>query len=152
MARIHARKRGQSGSTRPAIKTVPEWVGYTPQEVEELVLQLGREGYPAAMIGLILRDSYGIPLVKTIAGKKITTILKENGLETELPDDLKNLVVKALRLRDHMEENKKDVHNKRNLQNTESKIYRLVRYYKRHGVLPATFRYRAEQMRGIVSR
>lgn len=152
MARIHARKRGQSGSTRPAIKAVPDWVSYTPQEIEDLVLQLGREGYPAAMIGLILRDSYGVPLVKVATGKKISAILKDNGLEAELPDDLKNLVVKALRLRDHMEQNKKDVHNKRNLQNTESKIYRMVKYYKRHGVLPATFRYRAELMRGVVSR
>nr|MDO8116184.1 30S ribosomal protein S15 [Candidatus Sigynarchaeota archaeon] len=90
MARMHARRRGQSGSTRPAIKSVPEWVTFSPREVEELVISLGREGYAPAMIGLILRDSYGIPLVKTITGKKVTKILEENGLKTELPDDLRN--------------------------------------------------------------
>ncbi len=152
MARIHARRRGQSGSTKPAIKAVPEWVTYSPREVEEFVVSLGREGYAPAMIGLILRDSYGIPLVKTITGKKVTKILEENGLKAELPDDLRNLVVKALTIREHMDQNKKDLHNKRNLQNTESKIYRIVKYYRETGVLPADFRYKADKMRGLVSR
>ena len=152
MARIHARRKGKSSSQRPAIKSVPEWLSYTPREVEELVIQLGREGYDPAMIGLILRDSYGVPLVKTITGKKITSILEENDLKSDLPEDLRNLIEKALRLRDHLENNKKDLHNKRQLQNCESKIYRIVRYYKKKGVLPADFRYRAEKMRGLISR
>ncbi|MFX0102643.1 MAG: 30S ribosomal protein S15 [Candidatus Hodarchaeota archaeon] len=153
MARIHARKRGQSGSTRPAIKAVPEWLTFTPREVEELVVQLGREGYPPAMIGLILRDSYGIPLVSVITGQKITKILKKNGLGPEpLPEDLTNMIKKALNLRDHVEVNKKDLHSKRGLQNIESKIYRLARYYRKKGVLAADFKYRPDKMRALVRR
>lgn len=153
MARIHARKRGKSGSTRPAIKAVPEWLSFTPREVEELVVQLGREGYAPSMIGLILRDSYGIPLVSVITGQKITKILKKNGLGPEpLPEDLTNLIKRALNLRDHLESNKKDLHSKRGLQNTESKIYRLARYYRKKGVLPADFRYRPDKMRALVRR
>jgi small subunit ribosomal protein S15 len=153
LARIHASRKGSSGSTRPAIKASPEWLTFSTREVEDLVISLGREGYAPATIGLILRDSYGIPLVKTITGKKITAILKENNLLINpLPEDLTNLVRKALLLRGHMDANKKDMHNKRNLQNTESKVYRLVKYYKRSGVLASTFRYKPDEMKGLVSR
>ncbi|MHA1369634.1 MAG: 30S ribosomal protein S15 [Promethearchaeota archaeon] len=151
MARMHCHRRGKSSSTRPAIKAVPEWLEFTPREVEDLVVQLGREGYPPAMIGLILRDSYGIPLVKVITGQKITQILKKNGLGPDpLPEDLNNMIRKALNLRDHLENNKKDLSAKRGLQNLEAKIYRLTRYYKRKGYLPPDFRYKPEKMRAIV--
>ncbi|NMC05661.1 MAG: 30S ribosomal protein S15 [Candidatus Lokiarchaeota archaeon] len=153
MARIHASRHGSAGSTRPAIKASPEWLTYSQREVEDLVISLGREGYMPANIGLILRDSYGIPLVKTITGKKITAILKENNmLINPLPEDLTNLIRKALLLRTHMENNRKDMHNKRALQCTESKVYRLVKYYKGTGVLASTFRYKPEEMKGLVSR
>lgn len=153
MGRMHSPSKGTSGSTRPAIKSTPEWVTFSPREVEDLVVSLGREGYPPAMIGLILRDSYGIPLVKVITGKKIQAILKENNLLINpLPEDLTNLVRKALHLRAHMEQNKKDFHNKRNLQNMESKIYRIVKYYKRTGKLAPDFKYKPELMKGLVSR
>jgi small subunit ribosomal protein S15 len=153
LARIHAARKGSSGSTRPAIKASPEWLTYSQREVEDLVISLGREGYMPANIGLILRDSYGIPLVKTITGKKVTAILKENNLLINpLPEDLTNLIRRALLLRGHMELNKKDMHNKRNLQCMESKVYRLVKYYKRSGVLASTFRYKPEEMKGMVSR
>ncbi|MHA1681415.1 MAG: 30S ribosomal protein S15 [Promethearchaeota archaeon] len=153
MARLHSSNRGKSGSTRPAIKSVPDWLDFSAREVEELVIQLGREGYPPAAIGLILRDSYGIPLVKVITGQKITQILKKNGLGPEpLPEDLTNLIKKALNLREHLEENKKDLHGKRGLHNLESKIYRLARYYRKKGVLPPDFKYRADKMKGLVQK
>jgi small subunit ribosomal protein S15 len=153
MARIHAARKGSSGSTRPAIKASPEWLTYSQREVEDLVISLGREGFMPANIGLILRDSYGVPLVKTITGKKVTAILRENNLLINpLPEDLTNLVRRALLLRSHMENNKKDMHNKRNLQNIESKVYRLVKYYKRTGLLASTFRYKPDEMKGLVSR
>ena len=39
-------------------------------------------------------------------------------------------MIKALGLRKHLGDNKKDLHNKRQLNLTESKIRRLVRYYR----------------------
>ncbi|MBN2154392.1 MAG: 30S ribosomal protein S15 [Candidatus Lokiarchaeota archaeon] len=135
------------------MKAAPEWLTFTPREVEDQVISLGREGYMPAMIGLILRDSYGIPLVKTITGKKVTTILRENNLLINpLPEDLTNLIRRALQLRAHMDANRKDAHNKRNLQCMESKVYRLIKYYKRAGVLAPTFRYKPDEMKGLVSR
>jgi small subunit ribosomal protein S15 len=41
----------------------------------------------------------------------------------------------------HMEKNKKDQHNKRNMQIIEAKIHKLSRYYKRKGVLQKKWKY-----------
>ncbi|RLF05833.1 MAG: 30S ribosomal protein S15, partial [Thermoprotei archaeon] len=117
-----SKEKGQSHSTRPARVGVPSWVRYTPTDVEELVISLYKKGYPPSMIGTILRDSYGIPLVKMITGKKIMKILKEHGIQPEMPEDLYNLIKRAARVRRHLEEHPKDYHSKRGLQLIEAKI------------------------------
>ena len=99
------------------------------------------------MIGIILRDQYGIPLVKQVTGKKIVQILREHGLEPEIPEDLANLIRRAIRVRRHLEEHPKDYHSKRGLQLIESKIRRLEKYYKREGVLPPDWRYEPEKIK-----
>ncbi len=145
MARMHRRKRGKSGSTKPVMKAKPVWVKYSDKEVVNLVLELAKKGKSMSMIGLILRDTYGIPSVKVITGKSIKKILEENGLKPKLPEDLQNLIKKAVNLRKHLENNKHDVHNKRNLQLIESKIKRLVKYYRRVGELPKDWIYIYDQ-------
>ncbi|EHP88586.1 30S ribosomal protein S15 [Methanotorris formicicus] len=150
MARLHSDRRGSSGSKRPMRKEVPEWVTLKPEEVEELVVKLAKEGYQSAMIGMILRDNYGIPDVKLITGKKISKIMKENGIYPEVPEDLLNLMRRAVNLRNHLEQNPKDLHSKRGLQLIESKIRRLVKYYKEKGVLPMDWRYTPEKARLLV--
>jgi len=142
MARLHTHSRGKSRSKRPAKKTKPAWVKLSAEEVEELVIKLAKEGYPPSMIGMILRDRYGVPLVKTVTGKKITQILREAGLEPEIPEDLVNLLDRAWRDKNHISEHKKDTANKRALQLIEAKIHRLVKYYKRIGRLPEDWDYR----------
>ncbi|MGC8850461.1 MAG: 30S ribosomal protein S15 [Candidatus Bathyarchaeia archaeon] len=142
MARMYTRKRGSSGSTRPVSKRPPSWCKYTPEEVENLVVRLAKEGTPPSMIGGILRDQYGIPLVKPITGKKVGRILEEAGLKPPLPEDLQRLMIKAERLKRHLEKNRKDYHNKRSLALIESKIHNLSKYYKRAGVLPQDWRYK----------
>ena len=51
-----------------------------------------------------------------------------------MPEDLSNLMKKAQSLAVHMDKNKKDLHNKRNMQIIEARIHKLSRYYKREGV------------------
>ena len=92
MARLHARKRGKSGSKKPPRTAPPTCVEYTAEEVENLVVKLRKDGHSAAMIGTILRDQYGIPSVRLITGKKITKILEENNLAPDLPEDLMFLI------------------------------------------------------------
>jgi len=141
LARMHSRKRGRSGSERPPSKTVPEWVDYTASDVEELVVRLGKAGTPPALIGTILRDSYGIPSIRNITGKTLTRILEENGLKPAYPEDLMNLIRKAVGLRHHLARNKRDVHNRVKLIHIESKVKRLVRYYRETGKLPRDWAY-----------
>jgi small subunit ribosomal protein S15 len=148
MARMYARKRGKSGSKKPLTKAT--WVEYKKEEVERLVCKLAKEGYSSAMIGLILRDQYGIPSVRDITGKKITKILKENNLAPKIPEDLFNLLKKAVNLRDHLEKHRKDKHSRRGLELLESKIRRLVKYYVRKGKLPKDWKYDPERAKLIV--
>ena len=98
MARMHSRKKGQSGSTRPARLERPPWVELSPDEVENEVVKLARRGQSKSMIGTIMRDSRGIPLVKIVAGKKVSQILESHDIKEPLPEDLANLVRKALNI------------------------------------------------------
>lgn len=136
------KEKGRSHSTRPVGKRPPSWCKYTPEEVIALVIKLAREGNPPSKIGIILRDQYGIPLVKSIVGKGILEILRENGLAPKIPEDLENLIRKAMRIIAHLEKHKKDTHNKRALQLVESRIHRLAEYYKERGILPPNWEYK----------
>ena len=66
----------------------PEWIEYSTEEIEELILKLTKEGNSTSKIGVILRDQYGIPDVKLITGMKITKILEKHGQKQEYPEDL----------------------------------------------------------------
>ncbi|MDY6764376.1 MAG: 30S ribosomal protein S15 [Halobacteria archaeon] len=153
MARMHTRRRGQSSSEKPVVEEPPEWSAQDPEAVEERVVELAEQGLSTSEIGIRLRDEgvkgKPVPDVKLVTGKKISTILEENDLDPEYPEDLVNLMEKAIRLRDHLDENPNDHSNKRALQNVESKVHRLVKYY-RGDELPEDFRYSPEVARRIV--
>jgi small subunit ribosomal protein S15 len=129
-------EKGKSHSTRPVGKRPPAWARYTPEEVESLVIKLAREGNGPSRIGVILRDQYGIPLIKPITGKSILEIMRQGELAPSIPEDLEVLLKKASRLVVHLEKSKKDKYNVRSLQNVEAKIHKLAKYYKREGILP----------------
>jgi small subunit ribosomal protein S15 len=120
--------------------------------LEKVIIDLKKEGYTSSRIGLVLRDQYGVPDIKLVLGKRIDQVLKENALLPVIPDDLRNLITKALGLRKHLAENKKDLHNKRQLQLTESKVRRLVRYYVASGRLPGDWTYKPETAEILLSR
>jgi small subunit ribosomal protein S15 len=141
MARMHARKKGKSSSKRPYITENPEWVTMKPKEIESIIVQLHNEGHPPAMIGLRLRDQYAVPNIRLATGKSLLTILKENGVKPKFPEDLLNLMRKAVNLYAYLKDNPRDKHNRRGLHLIEAKIRRLTRYYKRTGVLPEDWNY-----------
>lgn len=136
--------RGRSLSSRPVSKRPPQWVQYQPDEIKALIINLAREGRSQSEIGNLLRDEHGVPLVKPIVTYGIRKVLKEAGLSSNIPEDLYNLMVRATRMKRHMERNPKDSGNKRGLQITESMIYRVTKYYKKRGVLPRDWNYRNE--------
>ena len=141
-ARLYTSKRGRSGSTRPISKKTPSWVKYTAEEVESLVLKLSREGNSASAIGVLMRDRYSVPLVKSLTGKNVQEILRGSQQAGALPEDLGSLLRKAEDLRRHLEKNRKDHVNKRSLAMIESKIHRLVKYYRARGQLQADWQYK----------
>ncbi|TDA31962.1 MAG: 30S ribosomal protein S15 [Hadesarchaea archaeon] len=115
------------------------------REIEELVVKLAREGHPPSRIGLILRDLHGIGSVKKATGKSITQILEERGIKFPLPEDLANLIRRALRMQKHLEKNRKDKVTRRSLEITEQRIRKLSRYYVRVGKLPKDWKYEREK-------
>jgi len=142
LARLYSSKRGRSGSTRPVSKKPPMWCKYRPEEIEALVVKLAREGNAPDMVGVILRDRYGIPLVKPIIGKTITQILQSSGVGLKMPEDLESLLRKADGLRKHFEKNRADYSSKRSLALVESKIHRLVKYYRALNVISPDWEYK----------
>ena len=145
MARMHARTKGKSGSTRMLREKPPEWSSLNPRETESRILELAKTGKSTSEIGMVLRDQYAVPDVKVSTGKKIGKILEKNNMGSEIPEDLQNLIRTALKLRKHLETNHKDLKNKRNLQLTESKIRRLVKYYRADRRLPEDWKYSPAQ-------
>lgn len=126
---------------RPVSRRPPSWCKYQPEEVDSFIIKLAKEGHSMSVIGTILRDQYAIPLVKPITGKSISDTLKAANLASTMPEDLGNLMKKAQSLAVHMDKNKKDLHNKRNMQIIEAHIHKLSRYYKREGVLTKNWKY-----------
>jgi len=141
MAKMHSRARGKSGSKRPVGRPVPAWVTHDAKTVEQLVVKLAKTGTSTSEIGIILRDTYGVPDVRALTKKKIGRILGDNKLSPSLPEDLKNLIKKDIKLMKHKEMNNHDQTAKRGLALTVSKINRLSKYYKKVGKLPKDWQY-----------
>ncbi len=151
MARMHSRKKGSSRSRPPMASKAPAWSDVSKEELEKAIMKLHESGLPSSRIGLTLRDQYGVPNIKLMLGKNLNRFLKENGALPELPEDLSNLMRKALHIRKHTGANKKDVHNKRALQLTENKIRRLVKYYRDSGRLAPEWSYSPETAEILIS-
>ncbi|HMK45069.1 MAG TPA: 30S ribosomal protein S15 [Methanocella sp.] len=152
MAKMHTRRKGRSRSTKPVRKDPPAWFTMSKEEVEKLVVKTYAQNASTSQVGIILRDKYGVPDITQVTGKKVVDILKESGTGPKLPEDLTNLIKKAIGLHKHLNENHKDLHNKRALQLTESKVRRLVKYYHATGVLPMDWVYSPDTAEILISR
>lgn len=150
MARMHSGGKGRSGSSRPDVDGVPEWSEQDKGLVESKILELHNEGHSNAMIGTILRDEWAVPSVKLLLGKSVGAVLAEAGISRRVPEDLMNMMRKAQGIIDHLENNRKDLHNNRQLNLVESKIRRSARYYKANGKLPEEWNYKRENLRLMV--
>ena len=150
MARMHSPGRGKSGSTKPLVDKAPEWSNTDAKEVTELILSLAAEGHNPTTIGTILRDQHAVPDVRRVLGKSLGQVLAENEITPKYPEDMMSLMRRALRLIDHLESNRKDRHNSRQLELTESKIRRLSRYYKGRGQLDTEWTYKRDELRWMV--
>jgi small subunit ribosomal protein S15 len=133
------------------VTKAPEWSDVSKEELEKTIMKLHDTGMSPSRIGLTLRDQYGVPNVKLVIGNSITGFLRDNNALADIPEDLTNLMRKALHVRKHIKANKKDVHNKRALQLTENKIRRMVKYYHDSGRLAPDWTYSPETAEILIS-
>ncbi|MBU38661.1 MAG: 30S ribosomal protein S15 [Euryarchaeota archaeon] len=147
---MHSKGKGSSGSSKPHSKDPPEWSNSDKEEIEELIVQLSDEGHTNASIGTMLRDKHGVPDVRLVTGERISQTLNRLGKSSGLPEDLMSLMRRALRLIDHLTQNSKDIHNRRQLELCESKIRRLSRYYRENNQIDSEWTYKRDQLRLMV--
>jgi len=143
MGRLHTHNHGKSHSTRPLDLKKPSWVTQSPKEIEEMIVKYAKDGLTSSQIGIKLRDQHAIPLVKPIINKGIMKVLDENKLNQDLPEDLNNIVNKAVGLQKHLKSNKLDNRNRRSLELIEAKVHRLSVYYKKIGKIPKNWKYKS---------
>lgn len=124
---------------------IPDWIDKDAEEIEEIIVELAEEGKSPSEIGIILRDQYGIPKVKEILGKNMLEILEKHDLDPDMPEDLMNLIEKAVKLRNHLERNPNDTETQRRLDELEANIKKITKYYKREGKRPEDWRYDPEE-------
>ena len=150
MARMHSKGKGTSGSSKPNTDTAPSWSESDKGTVEELILKYANDGHSSAKIGSLLRDIHAVPDVRLVMGERISQTLSRNNLDSTYPEDMMNLMRKALSLIDHLSSNKKDLHNRRQLELCESRLRRLAKYYVRTGRISSTWTYKRDQLRLMV--
>ncbi len=151
MARMYKSRKGQSGSSRPHVTEAPSWSNTDKDAIQSIILDLAKAGHSTAEIGTILRDKHAVPNARLVLGKRIGQVLADSGVGGAYPEDMMNLMRQAVGIINHLGSgNNKDIHNKRALEITESKIRRLANYYKGEGRLPSNWRYKRDELRLMV--
>ncbi len=141
MGRMYSHNKGKSHSTRPTFKRSPSWIMYSQEEIESLIVKMAKDEISPSLIGVKLRDEYGIPLLKNFIGKSISDVLKANNLSKNVPEDLELLVQRARLMQLHLKKNHGDRKNVRSLEVLEAKIHRNSKRYKKHNLLPSDWKY-----------
>merc|ERR1711964_421112 len=88
MGRMHSFGHGKSRSAVPFKRKPPSWLKVSKDEVTEHICKLAKKGHSPSQIGILLRDSAGIPKVKPVTGSKIMRLLKAHGLAPKIPEDI----------------------------------------------------------------
>lgn len=88
---MHTPGKGISGSAIPYSRRAPGWLKTTSEEAKELISKLAKKGLTPSQVGIVLRDSHGIGLVKNLTGNKIVRILKSQGKNFQISKSGANL-------------------------------------------------------------
>ena len=151
MGRMYTPGKGISRSARPYRRTPPSWCKIEADAVKEEIVKNAKKGMTPSQIGVLLRDSHGIPQVQSVTGAKILRILRAEKIAPELPEDLYHLIKKAVQVRKHLERNRRDTDSKFRLILVESRIHRLARYYKTQKVLGPNWKYVSSTASALVA-
>merc|ERR1712046_382335 len=145
MGRMYSTGKGIARRCLPYRKAPPSWVQVSTQDLCDQIIKLAKKDSTPSQIGVTLRDSHGVPQVKSVTSSKVLRILKRAGIAPQVPEDLYMLIKKAIAIRKHLEKFRKDKDAKFRLICTESRIHRLARYYRNVKSLPPTWRYNSKK-------
>jgi small subunit ribosomal protein S15 len=147
MAKMHTGGHGKAKSRKPDVEMgkIPEELQLTRDEIKEFIVGYAKQKVPQALIGQRLKEEHNVKYIRQVFGKRLGSILEEEGLASPIPSDLFDLLRKAVRMREHIAKNHNDVYGKTRLARIESKIWRLTKYYKREGLLPSDWKYEPEK-------
>jgi len=140
MARMHSSGKGQSISMKPLSTTVPTYLAKPIAEIKKDIIHLANKGMVPSAIGNMLRDNYGVGNARDIFGMTILEFCKQNNCAPIIPEDLAALIEKSNIIRAHLIAHRKDNDAKYRLNLVNSKLHRLVRYYKTKNVLPGNYK------------
>ena len=98
------------------------------ENIEQVVIDLGKKGVSPAQIGLILKKEHGVQKIRVL-GKKITKILRENKILYKTDLDFVN--TKLSKIGAHYEKNKQDKRAKREVVRFIGKKKKLEKYFER---------------------
>merc|ERR1711934_519904 len=75
MGRMHSKGKGIARRSLPYKRSAPSWVKQSASDCVKEICAMAKKGFTPSQIGVVLRDSHGIPQVKMVAGNKIVRIL-----------------------------------------------------------------------------
>lgn len=84
-----------SSSALPYSRTPPAWCKTDASEVSEQIFKYAKKGMTPSQIGVVLRDSHGIPQVKFITGE--SSFAEPLPIETETDIYLGNKILRILK-------------------------------------------------------
>lgn len=103
----------------------PLWLKYSESEVKSFIIKLADKGITAEKIGLMLRDSYGIPRVR-LYKLKIKEVLKEKFQDQTII----NLEKKVEKIGNHAIRHKQDKKAARSLMISKTKLKKIRDYHE----------------------
>ena len=68
---MYSNGKGIARRCLPYRKSPPSWVQISTSDLVEQIVKLAKKGATPSQIGVILRDSHGIPQVKGVTGSKV---------------------------------------------------------------------------------
>lgn len=140
MARMHSSGKGQSISMKPLSTSVPTYLAKPIADIKKDIVQFANKGMMPSAIGNLLRDRYGVGNAKDILGRTILEFCRLNNCAPIIPEDLSALIEKSNTIRLHLTSYRKDNDAKYRLNLVNSRLHRLVRYYKEKGILPGNWK------------
>ena len=111
------------------------------EQINDIIKELWNKGYTPSQIGRELKEKYNIRVKDVLNKKLVRYAIKELNLKQEIPEDLLYLFKKINRMLKHLELHKKDMVTKKKLEELESRVKSLIKYYKKKKKLPQTFEY-----------